>query len=193
LLIAPKSWLVHADTLMHSDAFWCASRTKILGWFFAVIWTIDPVVSSCVSYERCLDAEQGIPSGFCIPLWALTVTDSCTILRPSSRQVCPWDCGSSWGVAHFEAVDLTANTSLIQSVGQCDLHSCARVCKGFDMFKVPWSCPTDTLYHDISRIKTWCNKSGLDGTWEMRLSHTFRRYLTGPEPNWMAPQMSPKG
>lgn len=27
-------------------------RTKILGWFFAVIWTIDPVVSSCVSYER---------------------------------------------------------------------------------------------------------------------------------------------
>ena len=29
-----------------------------MGWLFAVIWTIDLVVSSFISYERGRDAEQ---------------------------------------------------------------------------------------------------------------------------------------
>ena len=65
---------------MRSDA---PPRTKILGWFFAVIWTIDPVVSSCVSYERCLDAEQGIPSGI---LHTFVSIDCHWTLAPSYAQ-----------------------------------------------------------------------------------------------------------
>lgn len=29
-----------------------AVRSRTLGWLFAIIWSIDPIVSSCLSYER---------------------------------------------------------------------------------------------------------------------------------------------